>query len=84
MTEEPISAKGAARTIGTDARTLRKFLRSSDSPFAAVGQGRRYEFTPQEVDKLKRKFDKWNSRRTNSIEVEAEPLDDSIEELEID
>jgi len=84
MTEEPISAKAAAREFGTTARTLRKFLRSEDCPFDAVGQGRRYEFTPKQVRKLHRLFDEWNNGKNTTIEVEEPELDESIKELELD
>lgn len=84
MTEEPISAKGAAREFHTDARTLRKFLRSDSCTFDAVGQGQRYEFTRADMRKLKKQFDKWNAKKTaRSILVEGE-ADDNIEPLEIE
>lgn len=85
MTEEPISAKAAAREFGSDARTLRKFLRSDQSPFEAVGQGRRYEFNRKQMDKLGKQFKAWlEEKKAKAIEVEEEDLDDSIEELEIE
>lgn len=85
-TEEPISAKGAAHLMGVDARTLRKFLRSGDSPFEPVGQGHRYEFTEREFSKLKKRFAKWNSKRNNNQVIEVEPTapDPDAEELEVD
>lgn len=84
-TEEPLSAKGAARELGTDARTLRKFLRSDHSPFQAVGQGRRYEFDTDQFKKLKMKFEKWQKRnQLKTVEVEPGELDDDIEELELE
>lgn len=57
-----LSAKEAAREIGTDARTLRKFIRSAkDLPIEPVGQGARYEFTKQEVKTLKKAFVTWSN-----------------------
>jgi len=56
MTEEFHTAKGVAHELGTDARTLRKFLRSEDSPFEAVGQGARYAFDAEDVKLLKQAF----------------------------
>lgn len=87
MTEEPISAKGAARIIGTDARTLRKFLRSDAWPYDPVGQGHRYEFTPDDMPRLQRGFEAWDHKqrsKTRVIELEADPGDEDIEELELD
>lgn len=82
-TEEPLSAKGAARQLGTTARNLRKFLRSDDTSFDAVGQGRRYEFDSQQFKKLKKEFEKWNNRNA-PIEVEPSEPDEDIEELELE
>lgn len=59
-TTEKFSAKEAAIQIGTDARTLRKFIRSSND-FDAVGQGNRYEFTKSEIKALKKAFLAWSS-----------------------
>lgn len=57
-----LSAKEAAKEIGTDARTLRKFIRGSKNlPISPVGQGARYEFTPKEVKALKKAFVAWSS-----------------------
>lgn len=58
-----LSAKEAAKEIGTDARTLRKFIRGAKNlPIAPVGQGARYEFTPKEVKALKKAFISWSSK----------------------
>lgn len=56
---ETFSAKGAARKLGTDARTLRKFLRSDASPFEPVGQGARYVFDEELFEVLKTAFEEW-------------------------
>jgi hypothetical protein len=67
MTDEKIySAKQVATRIGTDAKTLRKFFRSSASPYDAVGQGGRYEFPASMLAEVKTAFDKWNSGKTPS------------------
>lgn len=59
-TAEKFSAKEAAAQIGTDARTLRKFIRQGkDLPIAPVGQGNRYEFTAKEIKALKKQFLAW-------------------------
>ncbi len=61
MSEGGLSAKEAAIALGTDARTLRKFLRSSASPFEPVGQGSRYTFDEKEMKRLKKSFTAWGS-----------------------
>jgi len=52
-----------AAELGTDSRTLRKFLRSSASPLQAVGQGARYVMKPEDLPELKDKFDAWRGGR---------------------
>jgi hypothetical protein len=79
-TAEKFSAKEAAIQVGTDARTLRKFLRASDD-FDAVGQGNRYEFTSKEIKALKKKFDAWASKKPTTAKVKDEA---PIEDLEVD
>ena len=53
-TEGMLSAKEAAKAIGTDARTLRKFLRKKSGK---VGQGNRWLIDPDDVDDLKAEFE---------------------------
>lgn len=48
-----------ASELGTDARTLRKFLRSDSSPLEPVGQGARYAITDADIPELREKFDAW-------------------------
>lgn len=54
-----MNSQEAAREIGTDARTLRRFLRSPRSTFEAVGSGGRYQFTDKDIPTLRRKFAEW-------------------------
>jgi hypothetical protein len=78
MTEEYQSAKGVAKAIGTDARTLRKFLRSEASPFEPVGQGGRYAFDAEDVAILKKAFDKEQAKKktpTKPQVIEVEPVE---------
>lgn len=99
MTEEYRSAKEVARMLGTDARTIRKFLRSEASPFEAVGQGGRYNFDDEDVEELRRAFNKELTKKKTPakpkiIEVkETNPdqlsdydldFDDDLEEIEED
>ena len=72
MTQK-LSAKEAAAELGTDARTLRKFLRSKSSPIEPVGQGNRYEFTSKEVKTLKKAFLSWGAgaKKATGITIEG-------------
>lgn len=65
-----LSAKEVARELGTDARTLRKFFRSGDSPVDPVGQGSRYQVESKEMKKVKKAFDAWS---TSSKKKEEKP-----------
>jgi hypothetical protein len=60
-TEEiTMDTKAVAGQIGTDARTLRRFLRDGMSSFTAVGSGGRYAFTPTDVPIIKDEFTRWS------------------------
>lgn len=87
-TAEKLSAKQAAIEIGTDARTLRKFLRSDSSTFEACGQGNRYEFAKGEIKKLKKEFAAWGGgkspAKSKKEPIAQEPDDDEITDDELD
>jgi len=57
------TAATLATECETDARTLRKFLRSKDSGIDPVGKGARYslEFTPTQLGKVKKNFADWTA-----------------------
>lgn len=61
---ETYTAKQVATRIGTDAKTLRKFFRSSASTVEPVGQGGRYEFAAEDMKKIRDEFTKWNNNKT--------------------
>lgn len=55
-----LTTADVAITLGTDRRTLRRFLRDSAfSKQGKVGQGSRYEFSRSEVTAMKPRFQKW-------------------------
>jgi hypothetical protein len=62
MGESPLSTADIAQELGTTARNLRKFLRSPQSPYEAVGQGSRYNISSADLAELKTKFETWVSR----------------------
>jgi hypothetical protein len=80
---QKLSTKEAAAEIGTDARTLRKFIRSESCEFDAVGQGKRYEFSKGEVNKLKKAFLAWSGGAApKKTKRDAEPeTGDIVDEL---
>jgi hypothetical protein len=62
-TGDTLTAKQVATRIGTDAKTLRKFFRSPNSTVEAVGQGGRYEFAKEDLEKIRSEFTNWSSNK---------------------
>lgn len=60
-------AKQIATRIGTNAKTFRKFLRSSASPVTSVGQGKRYDFHESDIPKLAQAFKKWQDKAAGKL-----------------
>lgn len=61
------SASQAADLIGTDPKTLRRFLRENGS-YHNPGSGSRYVFKPSDVEPLSKSFKAWSgSRRTKQM-----------------
>jgi hypothetical protein len=90
MTAQKFSAKEAAIKLGTDARTLRKFIRSSND-FDAVGQGNRYEFTAKELKTLEKKFKgaetkpaKKTKKKIEAPIEDQDAIDRTTEEVDLD
>lgn len=84
--EGTFTAKQLARRLNTDPKTLRKFLRSKESPIEAVGQGGRYEFDEDAAKLIAKGFKSWGGvkpTKLKSTEEEiGEALSDDLEELE--
>lgn len=73
-----LTVKETAIEVGTDARTLRKFLRSDASPIAPVGKGARYAIERKSLRSIKSKFAAWDAARTPAT------TDDEVESTETD
>lgn len=73
-----LSAKEAARELGTDARTLRKFMRAITPKEDQPGQGNRYHIEKRAIPGLKKKFAEWSKPK-------AKPASNGVaaEELEV-
>jgi hypothetical protein len=56
-----LTAVETAEQLGTDAKTLRRFLRQEPS-YSNAGSGGRYTFTTGDIPSLRVKFDKWTNR----------------------
>lgn len=65
-----LSASAVAALLGTDGRTLRKFLRASPH-YVAVGQGNRYKFDEEDVELMKERFEKATKRAKKEAAAKA-------------
>lgn len=71
MSDE-LTAPQLAQQIGTDPKTLRRFLRENDS-YRNPGSGKRYSFTKSEAASVERAFKNWiSSRRPRSSKTTGE------------
>jgi hypothetical protein len=57
-----LSTADIADHLGTTGRALRKFLRSSASPYQPVGQGARYNIDSDDLVDLKERYETWVTR----------------------
>jgi hypothetical protein len=84
-----LSAKEAAREIGCDARTFRKFMRSITAKEDQPGQGNRYSIEQRQMSRLKRQFAEWNTPKPKAEKPKKEAAieevvfvgDDDLDEL---
>lgn len=58
-----MDTKAAAEALSTDARTLRRFLRSRDTSFVACGSGNRYSFTSADIEAMRTEFGPWSAKQ---------------------
>lgn len=77
-----LSAKQLATALGTEGRTVRKFLRSK---FGKVGQGQRWNIRPGDVEALKKEFSEWGkSTRSEGKKTKAKSApapDDEVDDI---
>jgi hypothetical protein len=71
-----ITPKELAVRFETDARTIRKFLRSEDGMNMKVGKGQRWAIEAKQVRSLKTRFTKWiaanEAKKAEEVEAPAE------------
>lgn len=72
--ETTFTAKQLARKLNTDPKTLRKFLRSKESPIEAVGQGGRYEFDAEAAKLIAAGFKDWGGVKPTKLKSAEEVL----------
>jgi hypothetical protein len=64
-----------ASEFDTDARTLRKFLRSEAGKNSKVGKGARWSIEKRELRSLRTRFAKWDEARKATETDEAPEID---------
>lgn len=60
LVAEVLSSKMVAQEIGTEPRTLRRFLRD-DPTYRNAGSGGRYAFTQRDLPTLRKRFASWQA-----------------------
>ena len=82
-----MTPKEFAAEVGSDGRTVRKFLRSDAGLDRKVGKGHRWTIEAKQVKSLKTKFAKWDEARkaaaTDANEVEAPASPEPTIEVEL-
>jgi hypothetical protein len=73
-----------ALEVGSDAKTVRKFLRSDAGLNSRVGKGHRWAIEARMVRSLKSKFTKWDETRRNAAEDAETPEDEVITDETLD
>lgn len=61
-----MDTRAVAEALGTNPRVLRQFLRSPQSTFKAVGSNQRYDFKPEDMPMMKKRFDAWAVGKSNT------------------
>jgi hypothetical protein len=66
MAATMLTSKEVAEELGTDAKTLRKFLRSDASGIDGVGQGNRYSIPRAKVRQLAKAYKTWTEAHSRA------------------
>jgi len=64
-----------ATEFGTDARTLRKFLRSPQGTDSTVGKGARWSIEKRDLRSLRKRFENWSAAQEARKVKEVAALD---------
>lgn len=76
-----LTVKEAAAKIGTDPRSLRKFLRSdaNDTACRPVGKGARYAIEARVMRSLTKKFEAWDAARQAVTDAPDDEVTDEVD-----
>lgn len=75
-----------ATEFGTDARTLRKFLRSPQGTDSTVGKGARWSIEKRDLRSLRKRFENWSAaQEARKVQAAEAALDtDEVPETDFD
>jgi hypothetical protein len=76
---EVFSAKAVATMLGTDGRSLRKFLRKE---YGRVGQGNRWEIEADKIDDIRKGFEAFNKPKPSEAKVLLAPADVELDDFD--
>jgi hypothetical protein len=74
-----ITPKEFAAKVGSDGRTVRKFLRSDAGMGMRVGKGQRWEIESRQVKALTKKFNAWNATRNENANANSNDANEITE-----
>lgn len=76
-----LSAKELAQELGTDGRTVRKYLRATvrAAGIANPGKGQRWSIDRKDVRKIRKDFAVWEAARVAAAEAETTESDETPE-----
>jgi len=75
-----LTPKELALELGTDPRTVRKFLRSAEGMDAKVGKGQRWAIEAKAVRSLRTRFNRWDEARKAPAAPEADEVTEVTDE----
>jgi hypothetical protein len=71
-----MNTREAASAIGTEAKTLRQFLRQSKD-YRNAGSGGRYNFKAKDITKLRKHFEEWADTKPSTKRKAIKPPPDN-------
>jgi hypothetical protein len=66
-----MDTRAVADALGTDPKTLRRFLRDAATSFTPVGSGGRYSFTDKDIKTLRTEFEPWSDRQAKKVAAKS-------------
>ncbi len=81
---ETLSAKQAARELGIDARTFRKFMRATTPKEEQPGQGNRYAIDASDIKALKKAYSEWTKPKQTEVPTPKKSKKSKAKTIEVE